>query len=72
MDFIRQEMAVQNIDARVFFWPLSSLDMFEEKTENINSYSISERAINLPSFHEMTSLEIDRICTVFEKILSVH
>ena len=61
-----------NIDARVFFWPLSSLEMFETKYQNINAYSISQRAINLPSFHDITDEEqsrvIDTIKSVYEKI----
>ncbi|OLP53210.1 glutamine--scyllo-inositol aminotransferase [Rhizobium rhizosphaerae] len=53
-----------NIDARVFFYPLSSLDMFESRTENHNAYDIPGRAINLPSFHDMTDAEIDRVADV--------
>jgi len=44
-----------NIDGRVFFYPLSNLPMFEEKLENQVSYSIFERGINLPSYHEIKS-----------------
>jgi perosamine synthetase len=35
----------ENIDARVFFWPLSSLPTFSPQPANANAYSIPERAI---------------------------
>src|SRR5699024_3429341 len=41
--------ADENIDGRVFFWPLSMLPMFEDQRGNCVSYSLYERAINLPS-----------------------
>lgn len=50
-----------NIDARVLFHPLSSLPMFEARPENVNAWSIPERAINLPSYHDMTEADIDRV-----------
>jgi perosamine synthetase len=42
-----------DIDGRVFFWPLSMLPMFEPRTDNVVSYSIYSRAINLPSYHDL-------------------
>lgn len=53
-----------NIDARVFFWPLSSLPMFKKQESNFNSYSIPKRAINLPSFNDMTSTQINRVSKI--------
>jgi perosamine synthetase len=61
----------ENIDARVFFWPLSGLPMFEPVTSNVHSWSIPGRAINLPSYHEMNENEIDRVVTVIQNILRV-
>ncbi len=52
-----QKYKNKNIDARVFFWPLSSLPFFE-KVKNPNAYSISERAINLPSYHDMKEKDL--------------
>ena len=51
----------ENIDARVFFWPLSSMKMFDTAHKNINSYSISNRAINLPSYHDMDDFDLERV-----------
>lgn len=65
---IIETFANENIDARVFFWPLSSLPMFSPKTDNINSYDICQRAINLPSYHEITNDQLDRVIAVIEEL----
>lgn len=63
-EILQEAFAKENADARVFFWPLSGLPMFESVHENINSWSIPARAINLPSFHDMTEGQILRIANV--------
>jgi perosamine synthetase len=60
----------QNIDARVFFWPLSSFDEFSSKTETINSHDIVERAVNLPSYHDIKTDELDRVIEVITTAIS--
>ena len=60
-EMLQSKFAAENIDARVFFWPLSSLDMFESVDQNENSWSIPQRAINLPSYHEMSLENIARV-----------
>ena len=67
-DFLKKKFLSEKIDARVFFWPLSMMPMFNNLPENINSYSIYRRAINLPSYHDMTYLEQDRVLSIFKKI----
>lgn len=54
-----------DIDARVFFWPLSEQPMFPP-ADTANSHDICGRAINLPSYHDMTGADIDRVCDVVE------
>jgi len=56
-----------NIDGRVFFWPLSMLSMFEAKPENIVSRGLYERAINLPSYHDLSEMEMDRVVQLVQK-----
>lgn len=51
----------ENIDGRVFFHPLSELPMFKERLSNVNSYNVSKRAINLPSYNDMTEFDIERV-----------
>jgi perosamine synthetase len=59
----------ERIDARVFFWPLLSLAMFDDCTINEYAYSIPNRAINLPSFHDMTPTDITRVVNVLKSLL---
>jgi perosamine synthetase len=58
-----------NIDGRVFFWPLSKLPMFTEAPENIVSYSIFNRAINLPTYHDISDGELDRVIECVNSVL---
>lgn len=59
----------ENIDARVFFWPLSSLPMFTPRKENINAWDIPTRSINLPSYHDIGEDEMRRIISVILQVL---
>ncbi len=56
-----ERFKAENIDGRVFFHPLSSLPMFCPQPENRISYDIPARAINLPSYHDLTSADQDRV-----------
>ena len=57
------------IDSRPFFYPLSSLPMFKNKPENIVSYNIHYRGINLPSHHDMTFEDVKIVCETLRKYL---
>jgi perosamine synthetase len=59
----------ENIDARVFFWPLSGLEVFGGSPTQPHARCISDRAINLPSFHELTAADIARVCSTVESTL---
>jgi perosamine synthetase len=52
-----------NIDARVFFWPLSDLG-FYETARNPISRKIASQSINLPSYHDMSTEDMDRVIRV--------
>lgn len=56
-----EHFRTDDIDGRVFFHPLSSLPMFSPQPEHVNSYGIPPRAINLPSYHDLTTAEQDRV-----------
>ncbi|MBF0103087.1 MAG: DegT/DnrJ/EryC1/StrS aminotransferase family protein [Desulfobacterales bacterium] len=58
-----------HIDGRVFFWPLSLLTMFEKKPENAVSYGLYKRAINLPTYHDLTEKEMERAINIVRKCL---
>ena len=53
-DALLQDMSDVNINARVFFYPLSMMPVFEDKPSNKVSYSLYSRGINLPSYHDIT------------------
>ncbi len=61
----------ENIDARVFFHPLSGLPMFSPVRENRNAHDIPTRAINLPSFHDMTDEEQARVVATLNQACHV-
>lgn len=61
---LQAAFAEENADARVFFWPLSSLPMFEPVNSNVNAWSIPSSAINLPSYHDITNSDIGRVVTI--------
>ena len=50
-----------NIDGRVFFWPLSSLPPFESCQQCSVSRLLSARAINLPSYHDLSNAQMARV-----------
>lgn len=61
---------LENIDARVFFHPLSSLSLFSESAQgNSNAYGISARAVNLPSHHDLTGDEQGRVAELIHGLL---
>jgi perosamine synthetase len=59
-----------NIDGRVFFWPLSMLSMFDRRPENEVSYRLHSRAINLPTYHDLDNSEMDRVIRVLRSCLA--
>lgn len=71
-DQLLAEFKAENIDGRVFFAPLSSLPMFSSVPENVVSYGLGDRAINLPSYHDLAAVELDRVvsivCKHFEQL----
>lgn len=69
-EHMRAAFAEDNIDARVFFHALSDLPVLERpgSDQNINAKDIPTRAINLPSYHEMTTDEQDRVVAVIQKL----
>jgi perosamine synthetase len=60
-DALLAAFEADNIDGRVFFWPLSMLPMFKRQPENSASYGLCLRAINLPTYHDLTDAEMERV-----------
>lgn len=60
-DALLAAFKADDIDGRVFFWPLSMLPMFERQPGNAVSYGLYARAVNLPTYHDLTEAEMDRV-----------
>lgn len=69
-EMLQAAFTQENIDARVFFHPLSSLPMFMSRRLNENSWDIPARAINLPSFHDISLAEQHRVINVIREVLN--
>jgi perosamine synthetase len=61
------------IDGRVFFWPLSALDMegLQGTGDTPIAQSIYRRAVNLPSYHDMSRTDVERVAAVMRKICTL-
>lgn len=60
-DALLVELYDNQIDGRVFFWPLSMLPMFSPVPGNTVSYGLYARSVNLPSYHDLTESDMDRV-----------
>lgn len=69
-EMLQAAFAAENIDARCFFWPLSSTPAFPQAAASPTAYSISERSINLPSFHDMADDHTQRIVDILMNVAS--
>ena len=66
---LQAAFAAENIDARVFFYPLSSLPMFVDNLANTNAWDIPSRAINLPSYHDISAHQLNRVVDVIKILI---
>lgn len=66
---LQERFEAANVDARVFFYPLSGLPMFDPVPNNRVAYDLPGRAINLPSYHDMTDGDLDRVLDVVTTLL---
>jgi len=66
---LQKAFLAENIDARVFFWPLSSLPAFRPVPSNVLAYEIPERAINLPSYHDLGKEDMARVLRTIEGVV---
>lgn len=54
-DDLMRDFTEMNIDCRVFFWPLSTLPMFTNLPANPVCHGIHGKALNLPSYFDITN-----------------
>jgi perosamine synthetase len=64
----------RQIGCRPFFPPLSSLPMFHSRTERADrnpvAYRVAGQGINLPSGHNLTEEDVDRVCAALRETLA--
>lgn len=65
---LMKAFSAENIDARVFFYPLSSLPMFKTNKRCQVAWDIPGRAINLPSYHDMSEDDLVRVCLALKNV----
>lgn len=68
---LQAAFALEDVDARVFFWPLSSLPMFEPVKTNFKAWGIPKRAINLPSYHDLNLADQQRVIATLQNLDSI-
>ena len=72
-DSLLKEFKKNNIDGRVFFWPLSLIrnndDRFIKTGENPVSYGLYNRAVNLPCYHDITKEDVDRVVGCIKQVI---
>lgn len=64
-----KDMNADGIGLRPFFFPVSMFPMFESVTDNIVSWSIYKRGINLPSYHDMTRDDVKYVAYNLKRYL---
>ena len=65
-DEILNLLIKENIQARPFFYPLSSLPMFKTMLNNKISYDISKKSLNLPSAYDLNEKDIQLIAKILK------
>jgi len=67
-DLLLQDMQREEIDGRVFFWPLSMLPPFQNSgAQTPIAHDVSPRALNLPSYHDITDSDLRRVVAVVSR-----
>jgi perosamine synthetase len=71
-ELLLEEFQAAEIDGRVFFWPLSGLDLPARLGPGGApvAAAIHGRGINLPSYHDLDEAGIDRVCGVLRRHLA--
>ena len=64
------DLAKERIQARPFFYPLSSIPAIKRAAHTPISFDISKRAINLPCGQNITEEEVAYVCNCLLRILN--
>ena len=64
---IRNRLSKSGIETRPVFFPIHTMPMYYSKEKFKISDNVSKRGINLPSYPELTQLDIKYICDQIKK-----
>jgi Predicted pyridoxal phosphate-dependent enzyme apparently involved in regulation of cell wall biogenesis len=64
-----RDLNEEGIGLRPFFFPVSMFPMFEERSDNLVSYSLYKKGINLPSYHDMAEDDVKFVCDRLKEYL---
>jgi len=59
----------QNIDGRVFFWPLSTTELFTDSNPTPIARTIYSRGLNLPAYHDLTLADQELVSRVINEFI---
>jgi perosamine synthetase len=69
MEVLLKNMKEANIDIRTFFYPLSSMPMFQKEESNKIAYDLFDRGLNLPTNFDLTLEDAERVVRVIDETL---
>lgn len=69
-EMLLEQFKLNNIDGRVFFWPLSDTGHFKSGKFTPVAHSIFARGVNLPSYHDLTNAEISQVCNIIHTFIN--
>lgn len=69
-DKLLEQFKHENIDGRVFFWPLSDTGHFKVNLPTPVAHSTYVRAVNLPSYHDLSYEDIAHVCNIVRFFLT--
>jgi dTDP-4-amino-4,6-dideoxygalactose transaminase/RimJ/RimL family protein N-acetyltransferase len=72
-DDFRQKLKERYVDTRPFFYPMSSLPMFDDQpTANPEAYRLHRRGVNLPGGHNLNEDDIDHVASTIRHALGIR
>ena len=74
-DELIKKLAIDGVETRPIFYTLSSMKIYKKYLKNKKSFPVSEkianRGVSLPSFTDLSSNQINYICSKVKKYLSI-
>jgi perosamine synthetase len=68
-DELRHELALEGIETRVFFKPMSQQPMYNQPYEHLSAHAYAKAGLYLPAYTQLTKKDIKSICRSTKKNL---